>query len=175
MAVLKEIPRVNHHVPRGAEDAVASKFATLLQKFVETRAEQDLAALIVPYVLSPFERGGKKHEGKASRTVHERLQAWHQAVVPPRCAESEGRRPPQRPPERGPGGLSEEAQRRVLAAIRERSLSKACKILQTSDLPPPEDPTNSLRALHPTGIPVPQFHNLPEGKSIFRWPRSKRH
>ena len=99
--------------------------------------------------------------------MHERLQAWHQAAVPPRCAESEDRRPPQRRPERGPGGLSEEVQRRVLVAIRERSLSKACKILQTSDLPPPEDPTNSLRALHPTGIPVPPVSQPPRGHFDF--------
>ena len=59
---------------------MASKFATLLQKFVETCAEQDLPALqlFVPYVLSSFERG--RGESTKARLLEQCMSAYKPGI-----------------------------------------------------------------------------------------------
>ena len=63
---------------------------------------------------------------------------------------------PPEPKKTKPVDLPDSTERAVINAIKGRALSKACRILSTSHLPPVIDPETKSRALHPPGpLPTP--------------------
>ena len=175
MSVLKKSPPVIRHIPKGAEDAVSEKLAALLLKATETRSIHDVAALQLFFAncLSPLERGGRKHGVQASRTIRQRVESWHCAAVPVEALveEENARKSRKKRPATttmAKDGMDNDCQRRVLSAIQDRSLSKACQILQTAHLPPPSNAEASLRSLHPEGHAIaPEAFPPPTGSFDF--------
>ena len=109
---------------------------------------QDVAALVQfpRIVLAPLHREGQRHQGKAATIVKERLERWAGGDRSFEDEEHLSRPSRPRPKVDGAGGLSDVCRRRVLLAVHERNLSKACKLLLSAELPPVENAEAGLRA-----------------------------
>ena len=159
VAALQEFasaPRTLHHIPNGAQDAVAALFVELLQKANSRRSVEDVVDLVAMprVVLRPLARGGMKHEAQAARLVCDRVDRWRAGA---RSMEEAPSAPPKtRPPchIQAEGPLPPEIERRVeVATLRERALSKGVKILLSAGSPEadPVEVRTTLLAKHPPG------------------------
>ena len=103
-------------------------------------------------VVAPLMRGGARHQQKASRIISERV-ALFRAGLPQADTEVPvaNRRTKARQRNETTGSLSDTTQRLVTNAVGDRALSKACRLLDSADLPPVQDAERKLKDLHPRG------------------------
>ena len=152
------------HVPNGAQNPVANLLADLLNRAVSSGTLDDVAKLLfMPgFVLAPLVRGGKKHDGKSAKIVEERITRFLAGEFEPEAASTRRRKPLVFPSE----GLSSATERMVVNAVRDKSLSKACKLLLNGSLPAPVNVQEKLEALHPAGE-IPADHDAAPGSFDF--------
>jgi hypothetical protein len=152
------------HVPNGAQNPVANLLADFLNRAVSSGALDDVAKLLfMPgFVLAPLVRGGKKHDGKSAKIVEERITRFLAGEFEPEAASTRRRKPLVFPSE----GLSSATERMVVNAVRDKSLSKACKLLLNGSLPAPVNVQEKLEALHPAGE-IPADHDAAPGSFDF--------
>ena len=148
---LRKFAPTLHHIPYGSQSELTSLFSELLQRASDKRRVEDVFALLMMprYILSPLQRGGRRHEGKAAKIIHDRILSWQSGTR--EVEQSDMGRPRRSSRKPAVAELDASAERLVLAAVKDKALSKACKILLGSALPPAEDIERKLRALHPEG------------------------
>jgi hypothetical protein len=145
-------------LPKQALDDTAKLLTDLLNRATTTRSVEAVASLLLMprFVLAPMTRGGKRHEAQTVRILQDRIAKWRAGIWQSQTLEDVPRRKPKKPKE---SGLPEATERAVINAIKDKALSKACRILSTSHLPPVKNAEEKLRALHPPG-PLPTLITL---------------
>ena len=146
--VLFSCPTTLRHVPRGALDDVVELLSFLLQKCVALRSiETALDLLLMPgYVLQPLPRGGAKHGRDSARVVRARVAEWFDKSSScirchPQGRDEAGKRQ---------NDKKEDKRKLVLRTVGEMALSKACRLLTSSDeRPDPQTLQDKLNALFP--------------------------
>ena len=140
-------------LPKQALDEIAKLLTDLLNRATSCRSVQTVASLLLMprFVLAPLARGGRRHEAQTTRILLDRVAKWRAGIWQSQALEDPPRRKTKKPKQTG---LPEATERAVVNAIKDKALSKACRILSTSHLPPVKDAEAKLRELHPPG-PLP--------------------
>ena len=126
----------------------AKEFAAI---WVRTGAFDDVhqVALISRFILEPLERGGHRYQVKSAAIIKERISRWSGDEQFPSTDDQTSHRRQPRAQQSAAAAL-----RGVLQTVRDCNLSKARKLLLSSDLLAVEDAAVGLRSLHPEGNPV---------------------
>ena len=136
-AVINEIKQFGnclHHVPHGCVELVGGLMTDLLQRAADTGRLSDVRALYIAprVILAPLQRGGIKHDQQMKAVIRDRIAQWPN-LPQPEPQPHRKRRVKQRQ-ETPQSKISQQKESVVEQAIRDKALSKACKLLVADEI-----------------------------------------